>query len=465
MQKSILILTLFLFFLSSSLAQNEIKNNQATITTSGGVITLNNFELTNNGTIRDSAATWYIIGNEDTADSEIGGDSLSIINNLTVNKPTGDGVVQLKGNFKVLGDVTLTDGSVNLNQYDIELGSSGWIVSETDANRIFGYTGGTIFKDTTLNAPGAVNPGNMGMQITSTSNLGATRVIRGHNTQYNADSSWTSINRWYDFAPNTNSSLNATLRFHYLGVEITPYFNADLNMWQDPSGVWTKLTVPFTAANRDSSNTWMQMTSFDSLIRITLGPDSIPVLPVDLISFDAEWVNAPDQSKVIWQTATEVNVSHFEVERSYDTYNFHSIGSIEGAGNSNQIINYSFNDNHVSTQKFHGYVYYRLKGIDFDGSYKYSNIIPLAFDEGEGIIVHVYPNPSKDRVFIKVSGPTSKLDVAIRDVLGKKIHEQSFEGLDKIELDFRSFSKGVYFISVVDRVSNHHEVFQIQKIN
>ncbi len=446
-------------------AQNELKNEQAVISTSGSIITLHNFELTNNGTIRDSAATWYISGAEDTLDSEIGGDSLSVINNLTVNKTTGDQVVQLKGDFEVLGTISLTSGSINLNQYDIELGENGRIESEDNNNRIFGYTGGTIFKDTSLNSPSSANPGNMGLVITSSSNLGATRVIRGHNTQYNADSSWNSINRWYDFVPTTNSSLNATLRFYYLDVEISPYFHADLDMWEDPSGIWTQNAVPFNAANRDSANTWMQLTGFDSLVRITLGPDSIPILPIDLISFDVNWIDAPTISNVTWQTASEDNVSFYTVERSYDGLNFESIYTLNNIGSSTEIKTYSYTDDQVNQPSFTDIVYYRLRQADYSGEEFESQIVPLIYSAKNGLSVAVYPNPTKEKVVLRASSKVKNLTIQVLDNNGALIKEQVMENMSKFEIDMTELTSGTYFISVLDQNSGFREVVQVVKTN
>ena len=444
-----------------SFGQNELKNNNVSITTSGGVITLHNFELSNNGTIRDSFATWYISGNSNADESEIGGDSLTVLNNLTVNKSSGDRVVRLTGNFNVLGTINLDNGNIHLNQNNIYLVDEGRIFEENDTNRIFGVEGGIIYKDTVLNAPSALNPGNMGAEITTSSNLGQTRIIRGHNTQYNHDSSWQSINRWYDFEPTNNSGLSGSVRFHYLNPEINPHFHLDLEMWEDPSGIWTNLSVPYSNAHRDSANLWMLSTTRDSFIRLTLAPDTVPFLPSDLIEFGAKWISQPDVSEVYWTTAMELNVKEFIVLRSFDGQKFHSIDTVDATGNSNQIISYNSIDDNLNTSLFTDIVYYRLKQVDYDGQIQWSSIVPLVNSQESKLVIAAYPNPTSSIINLKFSDVRKDLIFEITNSIGKTINIFQSADLDELPIDFSSSESGIYFINVYDEF---HRVKQVIKV-
>ena len=92
-------------------------------------------------------------------------------------------------------------------------------------------------------------------------------------------------------------------------------------------------------------------------------------LPIALISFNGLRKN--DRIKLDWATASEENNSYFEVQSSSDSKCFENIGRVEGAGNSNCIINYSYND----TRQIDNIIYYRLKQVDCDGKFCYSKII------------------------------------------------------------------------------------------
>ncbi|HEY1038492.1 MAG TPA: hypothetical protein VGF30_03760, partial [Bacteroidia bacterium] len=108
------------------------------------------------------------------------------------------------------------------------------------------------------------------------------------------------------------------------------------------------------------------------------GPASIPTglnLPIQLVYFTAEGLkNHTVQLK--WQTASETNNNYFELQRSTDDLNFTDIARIDGAGNSNTLINYKY----IDENPIQGNNYYRLKQVDFDGNFHYSPI-ELAYFE------------------------------------------------------------------------------------
>ena len=91
----------------------------------------------------------------------------------------------------------------------------------------------------------------------------------------------------------------------------------------------------------------------------------IPV-PVELTTFNAVYSNG--KVNLEWITATETNNYGFEVERRDGNLSFQTIGFVSGAGTSTNRVTYNFTDNNLSSNKY----YYRLKQIDFDGIYEYS---------------------------------------------------------------------------------------------
>ena len=90
-------------------------------------------------------------------------------------------------------------------------------------------------------------------------------------------------------------------------------------------------------------------------------------LPVDLISFEAE--REGDNIKLNWSTASEENNDYFEIQKSYDGEVFTPIGYVDGAGNSNAVLEYNYTDSET------GKAYYRLKQLDYDGEFEYSDIV------------------------------------------------------------------------------------------
>ena len=98
---------------------------------------------------------------------------------------------------------------------------------------------------------------------------------------------------------------------------------------------------------------------------------SFLTLPIELISFNA--TEMLDEIKIDWTTQSEINNDYFSVERSFDGKEFYALENISGAGNSTTQLTYSYNDHNLLA----GARYYRLKQTDYDGNFKYSDIIPL----------------------------------------------------------------------------------------
>jgi hypothetical protein len=123
----------------------------------------------------------------------------------------------------------------------------------------------------------------------------------------------------------------------------------------------------------------------------------ISALPIDLISFDAKLNTEKKYVSLDWQTASESNSSHFMIEKSADGLTFDDLSKISAKGNSHTISNYSF----IDIEPFIGVSYYRLKQIDADGSFVYSNPGRIDFTPIH-IECKVFPNPVCEVINIEV---------------------------------------------------------------
>ena len=90
---------------------------------------------------------------------------------------------------------------------------------------------------------------------------------------------------------------------------------------------------------------------------------------MNLLSFTAQRTDAGVELN--WKTATETNNSGFTIERSRDEENFIQIGFVSGRGTTTEITSYNYLDTEIETGKY----YYRLKQTDFDGTFKYLNVV------------------------------------------------------------------------------------------
>lgn len=186
------------------------------------------------------------------------------------------------------------------------------------------------------------------------------------------------------------------------------------------------------------------------------GPACI-VLPVKLMSFTAESKGNYNQLK--WSTSTEVNNDYFVVEASKDLIDFNEVGRVGGGGNSNIILNYQFNDNTV----FEEVIYYRLKQVDFDGAFTYSDIVAVKkINEGE---IELYPNPAKEVLYIDINSVKQDVyTIKYINVLGAIVQEKIIvsEGSSTYQAnEFKQLETGIYFIQVLN---HNNEVIKTQKI-
>jgi hypothetical protein len=167
---------------------------------------------------------------------------------------------------------------------------------------------------------------------------------------------------------------------------------------------------------------------------------SFTPLPVELTYFNAE--KAGRTSLLTWQTASELNNSHFEVQRKTTISDWEHIGEVEGNGTSSQINNYQF----VDYNPGQGVNYYRLKQVDFDGQFEYSEIKAVSFKPQLEMIV--YPNPAQDVVNVTLgTSIESDITVSVFDAYGKELQRvQLHRGQTAISLNILGYRTGFYFI-------------------
>ena len=126
----------------------------------------------------------------------------------------------------------------------------------------------------------------------------------------------------------------------------------------------------------------------------------ISTLPVKLTAFNASLVK--EKVNLKWETASEINVSHFELERSTDGVNFSQAAMVFSYGAADTKANYNYSDNVASFQV--PVVYYRLRSVDIDGKSELSEtrIIRLAKDQANSISLLTYPNPVMNELRVTV---------------------------------------------------------------
>lgn len=174
-------------------------------------------------------------------------------------------------------------------------------------------------------------------------------------------------------------------------------------------------------------------------------------LPVELTTFSASVVG--ENIKLNWETATEVNNYGFEVERQNIKLNdensdWENVGFVQGYGNSNSIKQYSFIDNSIEAP---GKYNYRLKQIDLDGKYEYSNIVEVNFGTNKIFeLAQNYPNPFNPTTDISFNLPTdAHVTLTIFNVLGEKVAEivnsNIPAGYHNVTFNASELNSGIYY--------------------
>jgi hypothetical protein len=188
-------------------------------------------------------------------------------------------------------------------------------------------------------------------------------------------------------------------------------------------------------------------------------------LPVELMRFTATKYQTNGAS-LFWQTASEENVSHFEIERSRDVTNWELAGKASAHGTSQSVHTYTTIDHNVyDGRSAREIVYYRLKIIDKDGSFEYSGIETVRFtNEAGAFSAHIYPNPSSDELTIELNyGADTKpvTELTIYNNLGQVVYsEEVAEGAQAVYLYHANTGllAGSYILQLRD--SDHNTLSQ-----
>ena len=176
------------------------------------------------------------------------------------------------------------------------------------------------------------------------------------------------------------------------------------------------------------------------------------IVPVELLAFTASMNNSLVQ--LLWSTASELNNQGFEIQRSIDKPDdFVTVGFVNGKGNSTEINYYSFHDhpdlNGVSQ------LYYRLKQVDLDGTFSYSNVVNVTYDVPTAFVLNQnYPNPFNPSTRISYFVPKeSYVTLKVYDFLGREIktlvNENKSTGSYEVVFDATDVPSGTYFYNLI----------------
>ncbi|GMU96052.1 reprolysin-like metallopeptidase [Ignavibacterium album] len=263
-------------------------------------------------------------------------------------------------------------------------------------------------------------------------------------------------------SPNTNVSwpgLSAqTVTWNVANTNVTPVNCSNVNILLSVDG---GQTYPFVLASNtpnDGSETVILPDNQTNTARIKVEAVGniffdisnvnftiAAAIPVELASFTATSI---DEGVLLnWITATEINNAGFTIERGIDSENFSEIGFVGGKGTTTEPTVYSYLDNSAKQ----GTYYYRLKQTDYDGTFKYLDMVnvsvnlPTKFALGQN-----YPNPFNPSTVISWQSPVSSYQtLKIYDILGNEVatlvDEYREAGSYYVEFDASDLPSGIYY--------------------
>ena len=172
-------------------------------------------------------------------------------------------------------------------------------------------------------------------------------------------------------------------------------------------------------------------------------------LPVNLISFTGSLEN--NNSLLKWATASEQESKYFILERSSNAIDFLPVASIIASGNTNNRTDYSYTDPDVVSLGAEK-LYYKLKMVDKDGKFTYSNVIVITINYLQTKFT-VVPNPVKNIITIFSSKMANNVKVSLLDISGKLLYKsmKDFSRGEEMQIDVTNFSKGAYIVSLQNK--------------
>ena len=294
---------------------------------------------------------------------------------------------------------------------------------------------------------------------------GAVKKVNDDNTTRHQFFTWMTIDQttgiiYFVFYDRRNTSNNFTDVYAARstdGGETFTNFKVSHSSFNPSSSVFFGDYTNISAFNKMVYPIWMRLDVNALTVWTAIVNDSTSSIPVELINFS---INLSDRRvNLYWQTATELNNRGFEIQRSLTPTpslkegalgNWNMIGFVNGKGTTTETSDYSFIDEPISS----GVYSYRLKQINFDGSYEYSDEVDVNFIFADDFrLSQNYPNPFNPSTTIEYQIPkTSFVTIKVYDAIGKEvvtlINEEKPAGIHEVNFEPKDLTSGLYLYKI-----------------
>ncbi len=256
----------------------------------------------------------------------------------------------------------------------------------------------------------------------------------------------------YWICDRTNGSSNVTVQLSWedANQSVINDYSTDLVVARWNGSAWENAGQSTITPLSPGNITSELVSSFSPF---TFGSLSVPlnILPVELINFNAKVMNT-NQVRLDWETVSEINNDYFIVERSKNSESWEEVVRANGAGNSSTTLFY----NTIDDNPYVGISYYRLKQVDFDGEYSYSELRSVNIDKLNDASISIYPNPTRNIVTIKSSSLVKIKELRIYNNLGQDVTANvNFKKFNEshVLFDLVNLPRGIYTLKTNNTIN------------
>ncbi|WNB18638.1 T9SS type A sorting domain-containing protein [Marivirga arenosa] len=410
-----------------------------------------------------------LILNSDSFEQNIIGDltGSNSLYSIEFNNRSGSQNFSLQGNIEVTSSLSLTDGKIISNGNDVILGSAatvspargssnsyitGKVIKPLAAGESFTFPIGSVDRW----RPARINGVNAGYTWEAQFFEGNVVTDRAEvDDMSTSDPTIQTLQQgeYYVISDNSTGGTVSSVELSW-GIETdvaagsadrgqltVMVYNTTTSEWDNLGGTFPNgLGTQSAGIVRSASSQ-----SFSEKIFIMGSTDAANPLPVEFTYFIAD--NKPNRVELNWQTASEHNNDFFEVQRSFDGKQFDVLGVVNGSGDSKELIDYGF----IDYSPLAGKTYYRLRQVDFDGNFEYSDVLEISRIQETDL--SAVPNPtSANNIRLRLSGfhAEQNIQVTIFDLQGRRHYQAIHSPSDLIKAIpiNKELNSGIYIIDV-----------------
>lgn len=449
-----------------------INSQDGTVVNRGQVVFADN--ITNKGTFFCDTCTSGVsyIRSEENQQTKIDGNSPLLFHDLVIDNPQG---VVVKNEIDVKNSLTFSNGNLSIDDsYPhaiLKFGTTAVVSGASDTQHVIGKveksgTGAFVFP---------IGDGTHLYQV----GISGSSVSGNFSAEY------------FDINPGSAlgglkllTSLDPTLDAVFSGgfweitgdqpTQISLYWNSQQNLASWVAGkdsltivgwnglMWVDLGKSSIIGDLASGSVSSPPITPNDYDGFTFGVITTAVLPVEWLSVEAT-LEGKD-GILDWATFSEVNASHYRVERSLDGRDFEDLQMVPAAGTSSSVNQYQYRDEGIALQEVRK-VFYRLKQVDADGKFSYSNVVELDISRYEADLqMTLFPNPSSETLNIQVDYPDqAPLRAKIISLNGQTLGTFATGGNENHQIPVSGLADGQYIMVVSNGKQSVSKRFVVKK--